>query len=143
VSDITYPADVAYLHLCSNNTIEGTQFKQFPDTGSVPLVADMTSDIASRRIDFTRFALFYAGAQKNLGPAGVTLVVVRDDFLATARQECPETPYKTTADSKSLYNTPRYWRLPPEAGVVGSRAGWSRGGGEGERRQTEAPVRRY
>ena len=107
MGDIKYPADVAYLHLCSNNTIEGTQFKQFPNTGSVPLVADMSSDIASRQIDFTKFALFYAGAQKNLGPAGVTLVVIRDDFLATARQDVPGIlAYKTHADSKSLYNTP-------------------------------------
>jgi len=107
MSDIDCPADAAYLHLCSNNTIEGTQFREFPDTGSVPLVADMSSDIASRRLDYTRFALFYAGAQKNLGPAGVTLVVVRDDFLATAKQGLPSMlAYKTHADSKSLYNTP-------------------------------------
>jgi len=107
MSDIKCPRDVAYLHLCSNNTIEGTQFKQFPQAGGVPLVADMSSDIASRRVDFTQFSLFYAGAQKNLGPAGVTLVVIRDDFLATARKDIPGIlAYKTHADSKSLYNTP-------------------------------------
>ena len=107
MSDIQFPDDAAYLHICSNNTIEGTQFHEFPNTGSVPLIADMSSDIASRRLDYTRFSLFYAGAQKNLGPAGVTLVVIRDDFLSTARQGIPGIlSYKTHADSKSLYNTP-------------------------------------
>jgi phosphoserine aminotransferase len=107
MSEITYPEDAAYLHLCSNNTIEGTQFWEFPNTGSVPLVADMSSDIASRRLDYKQFSLFYAGAQKNLGPAGVTLVVIRDDFMATARKDRPSMlSYKTHADSKSLYNTP-------------------------------------
>jgi len=107
MDEIKYPADAAYLHLCSNNTIEGTQFKEFPNTGSVPLVADMSSDIASRQLDYSKFSLFYAGAQKNLGPAGVTLVVIRDDFLATARKDLPGMlSYKTHADNKSLYNTP-------------------------------------
>jgi phosphoserine aminotransferase len=107
MDEIKYPADVAYLHLCSNNTIEGTQFQQFPDTGKVPLVADMSSDIASRQLDFRRFSLIYAGAQKNLGPAGVALVVIRDDFLATARKGLPSIlSYRVHADNKSLYNTP-------------------------------------
>lgn len=101
------PADAAYLHICSNNTIEGTQFHEFPETDRVPLVADMSSDIASRQLDYRKFALFYAGAQKNLGPSGVTLVVIRDDFLTTASEELPAIlKYKTHADSKSLYNTP-------------------------------------
>jgi len=105
--DIKYPKDVAYLHICSNNTIEGTQFHEFPVTGNVPLVADMSSDIASRSIDYTQFSLIYAGAQKNLGPAGVTLVIIRDDFLATAKKGLPTIfSYKTHADSKSLFNTP-------------------------------------
>jgi len=107
MSEIIYPKDAAYLHVCSNNTIEGTQFQEFPKTGSVPLVADMSSDIASRRLDFTQFSLIYAGAQKNLGPAGVTLVVIRDEFLAKARTGLPTIfSYKTHTDSKSLYNTP-------------------------------------
>lgn len=101
------PAGAAYLHICSNNTIEGTQFHEFPETGTVPLVADMSSDIASRQLDYRKFSLFYAGAQKNLGPSGVTLVVIRDDFLATANEKLPAIlKYKTHADSKSLYNTP-------------------------------------
>ncbi|MCK5212559.1 MAG: 3-phosphoserine/phosphohydroxythreonine transaminase [Dehalococcoidia bacterium] len=107
MSEIEYPDDAAYLHLCSNNTIEGTQFADFPDTGTVPLVADMSSDIASRQLDYKKFSLFYAGAQKNLGPAGVTLVVIKDDFLATARKDLPGMlTYKIHADNKSLYNTP-------------------------------------
>jgi len=107
MSEIKYPNDAAYLHLCSNNTIEGTQFWEFPKTGKVPLVADVSSDVASRQLDYKQFALFYAGAQKNLGPAGVTLVAVRDDFLATARKNVPTIlAYKTHADSKSLFNTP-------------------------------------
>jgi phosphoserine aminotransferase len=107
MDEIKYPENVAYLHICSNNTIEGTQFHQFPDAGKIPLVADMSSDIASRKIDFQKFSLFYAGAQKNLGPAGVALVVVRNDFLATARKDLPTMfAYKTHVDNKSLYNTP-------------------------------------
>ena len=107
MSEIKYPDDVAYLHICTNNTIEGTQFHEFPNTGSVPLIADMSSDIASRQLDYKKFSLFYAGAQKNLGPAGVTLVVIRHDFLAKANKGLPVIlSYQTHADSKSLYNTP-------------------------------------
>jgi phosphoserine aminotransferase len=107
MSEIKYPQDVAYLHICSNNTIEGTQFQEFPDTGKIPLVADMSSEIASRRLDFKKFSLIYAGAQKNLGPAGVALVVIRDDFLAKAKKGLPNMfSYKVHADNKSLYNTP-------------------------------------
>jgi len=106
-SEIKFPGDTAYLHICSNNTIEGTQFWDFPDTGAVPLVADMSSDIASRRLDFKKFSLIYAGAQKNLGPAGVALVIIRDDFLAKAKKGLPTMfSYKTHVENKSLYNTP-------------------------------------
>jgi phosphoserine aminotransferase len=107
MSEIKYPQDAAYLHICSNNTIEGTQFQEFPETGKIPLVADMSSDIASRRRDYKKFSLIYAGAQKNLGPAGVTMVAIRNDFLATAKQGLPTMfSYKTHVDNKSLYNTP-------------------------------------
>ena len=107
MSEIKYPENVVYLHICSNNTIEGTQFQEFPNTGKVPLVADMSSDIASRRLDFKKFSLIYAGAQKNLGPAGVALVVIRDDFLAKGKKGLPAMfSYKTHVDNKSLYNTP-------------------------------------
>ncbi len=107
MDEIKYPRNAAYVHICSNNTIEGTQFHEFPDTGEIPLVCDMSSDIASRRIDFKRFVLFYAGAQKNLGPSGVTLVVIRDDLLARCKKGLPTMfNYQTFAKHKSLYNTP-------------------------------------
>jgi phosphoserine aminotransferase len=107
MNEIKYPDDVSYLHICSNNTIEGTQFHEFPETGNIPLIADMSSDIVSRQIDFKKFSLIYAGAQKNLGPAGVTLVVIRDDLLAKAKQGLANMfSYKSHVDNKSLYNTP-------------------------------------
>jgi phosphoserine aminotransferase len=107
MSEIKYPDNVSYLHICSNNTIEGTQFQEFPDTGNIPLIADMSSDIASRQLDFKKFSLIYAGAQKNLGPAGVTLVVIRDDLLAKVKQGLANMfSYKSHVDNKSLYNTP-------------------------------------
>ncbi len=101
------PDGAAYVHLTSNNTIYGTQYQSFPDVGDVPLVCDMSSDICSRRHDFSRFSLIYAGAQKNLGPAGVTMVVIRDDFLARAKGDLPTMfRYQTHVDAHSLYNTP-------------------------------------
>ncbi|MBI2858235.1 MAG: 3-phosphoserine/phosphohydroxythreonine transaminase [Chloroflexi bacterium] len=107
MSEIKYPENVAYLHICSNNTIEGTQFWEFPNTANVPLVADMSSDIASRQLDFKKFSLVYAGAQKNLGPAGVTVMIIRNDFLEKGKKGLPAIlTYKTHADNKSLYNTP-------------------------------------
>jgi phosphoserine aminotransferase len=97
----------AYLHFTSNNTIEGTQWFTFPDTGNVPLVSDMSSDILSRPVDVSPFGLIYAGAQKNLGPAGVTLVIIRDDLLERAPQDVPTMlRYSTHAEKNSLYNTP-------------------------------------
>jgi phosphoserine aminotransferase len=97
----------AYLHLTSNNTIEGTQWFTFPDAGNVPLVADMSSDILSRPIDVRPFGLIYAGAQKNLGPAGVTLVIIRDDLLERVPKDVPTMlRYSTHAEKNSLYNTP-------------------------------------
>ncbi|CAI6075188.1 3-phosphoserine/phosphohydroxythreonine transaminase [Cohnella sp. JJ-181] len=101
-------ADTAYVHLTTNNTIEGSQFRRFPDTGAIPLIGDMTSDILSRELDWKRFAMFYAGAQKNLGPAGVTAVVIREDLLAaSAGAKLPAIfRYATYAANNSLYNTP-------------------------------------
>jgi phosphoserine aminotransferase len=97
----------AYFHLTSNETIEGVEWVDFPDTGDVPLIADMSSDIMSRPLPVEKFGVIYAGAQKNLGPAGVTLVIMREDLLA----RCPDTltaylNYKIHADKNSLYNTP-------------------------------------
>lgn len=107
MSEINFPDDAAYLHITSNNTIFGTQYQEIPDTGSVPLICDMSSDIASRQLDFSKFDLFYAGAQKNLGPAGVTLVVIKKDMLAKSPKNLPTMlNYNTHADKDSLFNTP-------------------------------------
>jgi phosphoserine aminotransferase len=102
------PSEAArYLYLASNETIDGVQWKEFPDSRSVPLVADMSSDILSRRVDMRRFGLAFAGAQKNLGPAGVAVIVIRKDFLETARTDLPAyLSYRTHVSGNSLYNTP-------------------------------------
>ena len=97
----------AYVHICSNETIGGVEYPFTPDVGEVPLVADMSSCILSRPIDVARYGLIYGGAQKNIGPAGLTIVIVREDLLG---QALPVTPsafdYKTVADNDSMYNTP-------------------------------------
>jgi phosphoserine aminotransferase len=99
--------DASYVHYTSNETIEGVEFHYIPETGNVPLVADMTSSILSRPIDVSRFGVIYAGAQKNMGQAGITVAIVRDDLI---QDPLPGTPtlysYKVTADNKSFYNTP-------------------------------------
>ncbi len=105
--DLDLDAKAAYCHLTSNNTIFGTQWRQFPNTGSVPLVGDMSSDILSRRFDPEPFGLIYAGAQKNLGPSGVAIVIIRKDILERCRDGLPTMlSYKTHAENNSLYNTP-------------------------------------
>ena len=97
----------AYLHLTSNNTIKGTQFHDFPETGGAPLVADMSSDLLWRPFDANRFGLIYAGAQKNLGPAGVTVVIVSKSWLERANSGLPTMlAYATHLEKESLYNTP-------------------------------------
>jgi phosphoserine aminotransferase len=97
----------SYVHICSNETIGGVQFHWVPDVGSVPLVADMSSDIMSRPIDVGRYGLIYAGAQKNMGPSGVTLVIVREDLLGHALPACPSAfDYKLQAEADSMFNTP-------------------------------------
>jgi len=99
--------DAAYLHITSNNTIRGTQWRSFPDTGAVPLISDMSSDIFSRRFDPRPFGLIYAGAQKNIGPAGVTLVIIRKDMLERVPKELSTMfKYTTFSENNSLYNTP-------------------------------------
>lgn len=96
-----------YLHYTSNNTIEGTQFSYVPDSGSVPLICDMSSDILSRPVDVSRFGLIYAGAQKNMGPAGVTVVLIRRDLLERSSPGLPSTfSYARMAKENSLLNTP-------------------------------------
>lgn len=105
-TEMAFSENSAYVHMTTNNTIYGTEFDAIPKTAA-PLVADMSSDILSRPMDFRRFALIYAGAQKNLGPAGVTAVIIKKDFLDTA-VDVPATmlKYSTHADKNSLYNTP-------------------------------------
>ncbi len=107
LADIQFNENDAYVHITSNNTIYGTQWTEYPETGNVPLVADMSSDILSKPIDVNKFGLIYAGAQKNLGPSGVTVVIIRKDLLEKANKNIPTMlKYTTHADSNSLYNTP-------------------------------------
>jgi phosphoserine aminotransferase len=97
----------AYVHMTTNNTLFGTQWHWLPDVGSVPLVADMSSDIMWKKVDVSKFALIYAGAQKNIGPSGVTLVIARKDIVDGARKDIPTIfRYATHASNDSLYNTP-------------------------------------
>ena len=99
--------DAAYVHITTNETIHGVQFQSTPDVGSVPLVADMSSDILSRPIDVSKFGLIYGGAQKNIGPAGVTIVIVREDLIGQAAAVTPNVfDYKQAADNESMLNTP-------------------------------------
>jgi len=104
--DYTIPADAAYFHITSNNTIYGTQMHAFPKS-PVPVVCDMSSDIFSRKINVADFGLIYAGAQKNMGPAGVTLVIVKDDILGKTGRKIPAMlNYQTQIEGGSMYNTP-------------------------------------
>lgn len=99
--------DADYVHICYNNTIYGTHYNYIPDTGDIPLVADMSSCILSEPIDVSKFGVIYAGAQKNMGPSGVTVVIIREDLIGNAR---PDTPvmldYKAISENDSMYNTP-------------------------------------
>jgi phosphoserine aminotransferase len=108
--ELTLTAGAAYVHMTANNTIEGTEYKRLPAVGAVPLVSDASSDLFSRPIDVSRHALIYAGAQKNIGPAGVTVVIIRDDLVAQAAARKSALPtmlnYAVYAENRSLYNTP-------------------------------------
>ncbi len=107
VEKADFRADADYVHICLNNTIYGTKFHEIPDTGDIPLVADLSSCILSEPIDVSRFGVIYAGAQKNMAPAGLTVVIVREDLLGNARKETPTMlDYKVMADNGSMYNTP-------------------------------------
>ena len=119
--------DAAYVHICSNETIGGVEFNWIPETGAVPLVADMSSHILSRPVDVSKYGLIYAGAQKNIGPAGLTIVIVRDDLIG---QTTPGTPmmfdYKVQAENESMLNTPPTYAVY----VAGLTFQWlKRGGG--------------
>jgi phosphoserine aminotransferase len=102
----------AYVHITSNETIEGVQWKREPNVGDVPLVVDSSSDILSRELDISKYALIYAGAQKNMGPSGVTLVIIRDDLLQRIPENMPTMlDYGVHVQNKSLYNTPNTWGI--------------------------------
>jgi phosphoserine aminotransferase len=99
--------NAAYVHICGNETIGGVQYHVTPEVGAVPLVADMSSEMLSRPVDVSKYGLIYGGAQKNIGPAGLTIVIVRNDLIGQALPICPSAfDFKTVADNESMYNTP-------------------------------------
>jgi phosphoserine aminotransferase len=105
--NIAFNSKAVYIHITSNNTIKGTQWASYPETGGVPLIADMSSDMMSRPFDAGKFGLIYAGAQKNIGPAGVCMVIIRDDMLKRVPDTLPSMlKYTTYAAKNSMYNTP-------------------------------------
>ena len=105
--EIKLDENASYVHICSNNTIYGSQWRDFPDTGDIPLVADMSSDILSREIDVSQFGLIFAGAQKNIGPSGVTIVIMQPELAERAPKTLPTMlQYRTHVKTQSRYNTP-------------------------------------
>lgn len=105
--EVVTPEDAAYVHITSNETIGGTQYHAYPDSGSVPLIADLSSDILCRPVDVSKFSMIYAGAQKNLGPSGVTVVIAKEELIASSPKTIPTMlRYSTHYKNNSLYNTP-------------------------------------
>ncbi len=105
-----FTPDADYFHICVNNTIYGTKWNTLPDTGNVPLIGDISSCILSEPIDVTKFGMLYAGAQKNMAPAGLTIVIIREDLIGDARDICPTMlNYQTHSDNGSMFNTPPCW----------------------------------
>jgi phosphoserine aminotransferase len=130
----------AYVHITSNETIEGVQWEREPNVGDVALVADSSSDILSREIDITKYGLIYAGAQKNMGPSGVTLVILRDDLLQRVPANMPTMlDYRIHVENKSLYNTPNTWGIY----IMGLVCKWlqDQGGLAGMERQNDEKAR--
>ncbi len=136
--------NAAYVHICSNETIGGVEYHWTPDTGDVPLVADMSSNLMSRPVDVSRYGVIYAGAQKNIGPAGVTIVIVRDDLIGHAASITPSAfDYKQQADNDSMLNTPPTYAIYI-AGLVFQwlkAQGGLRGDGSAQPREGRAAVR--
>jgi phosphoserine aminotransferase len=129
--------DAAYVHLTSNETIEGVEFKSLPDVGDVPLISDASSNILSRPEPVEKYALIYAGAQKNMGPSGLTLVIIREDLLARIPDGLHTMlDYRTHVENDSLYNTPNTWGIY----ILNLVCKWlkERGGIEGMHRENEA-----
>ena len=119
--EIKLSAEPSYVHMCTNNTIEGTQWHSLPETGGAPLVADMSSDIASRPVDVKKFGMIFAGAQKNLGPSGATVVIIRKDLAERADKNLPTIlQYRTHIKEKSLYHTPPTFAIY----IIGLVMGW-------------------
>jgi phosphoserine aminotransferase len=138
-ADIKVPSGLKYVHITSNNTIFGTQFKEWPETDA-PLVADMSSEIFSRRLPLEKFGLIYAGAQKNLGPAGVTLVIVRKDILGKVKRQIPTMlDYRTHIEKKSSFNTPPVY--PIYVSMLTLRWVKEQGGVEAMEKQNEAKAK--
>jgi len=138
--EMRFSPDASYVHICTNNTIEGTQWTALPETGDTPLIADMSSDIASRPVDVKKYGLIFAGAQKNLGPAGVTVVIVRKDLAERADKNLPTLlQYRTHIKEKSLYHTPPTFAIY----IVGLVLEWieSEGGVQGMEKRNEAKAR--
>jgi phosphoserine aminotransferase len=138
--EIKFSPDASYVHICTNNTIEGTQWTVLPETGNVPLVADMSSDIASRPVDVKKYGMIFAGAQKNLGPAGATVVIIRKDLAERADKNLPTLlQYRTHIKEKSLYHTPPTFAVY----VVGLVLEWieSEGGVPGMEKRNEAKAK--
>jgi phosphoserine aminotransferase len=116
-----FTADADYFHICLNNTIYGTKFSTLPDTGNVPLIADVSSCILSEPVDVSKFGVLYAGAQKNMGPAGLTVVIIREDLLGKARDITPTMfNYQIHAENGSMYNTPPTYGIY----ILGLVLGW-------------------
>src|SRR5437764_9240493 len=110
--ELKLDTNAAYVHITSNETIEGVEWKEDPNVGDVPLVCDASSDICSRPVDVSKYALIYAGAQKNLGPSGLTVVILRDDLLQKIPDGLPTMlDYRTHAQADSVYNTPNNWGI--------------------------------
>ena len=138
--EIRFSPDASYVHICTNNTIEGTQWTALPETGNVPLVADMSSDIASRPVEVKKYGVIFAGAQKNLGPSGATIVIIRRDLAERADKNLPTLlQYRTHIKEKSLYHTPPTFAVY----VVGLVLEWieSEGGVPAIERRNEAKAK--
>lgn len=107
VKTLEYNKDADYVYICENNTIYGTKYKELPETGDIPLVSDMSSCILSEPVDVTKYGIIFAGAQKNMGPAGLTVVIIREDLIGKAKENTPSMlDYKVLADNDSMFNTP-------------------------------------